>query len=41
MSEKQENDVKFDELPCEMQKELSNGQGEDEDENEEGESNEQ
>lgn len=39
MSEKQENDVKFDELPCEMQKELSNGQGEDE--NEEGESNEQ
>lgn len=39
MSEKQENDVKFDELPCEMQKELSNGRGEDE--NEEGESNEQ
>lgn len=26
MSEKQKNDVKFDELPDEMQKELSNGQ---------------
>lgn len=30
MSKKQENDVKFDELPYEMQKELSNGQGADE-----------
>lgn len=30
MSEKRENDVKFDELPNEMQKELSNGQEADE-----------